>query len=272
MSDSFDPMQSMEWPKGPRPKFRFRFGMRTILWAVALAAMMFALFLPMQRSSPEPSFRSQCRNNLRQIALALRSYEETYGSLPPAYIAAEDGTPMHSWRVLILPFLDQKDLYDRYRFDEPWNGPNNSKLAQHIPSVYRCPSFEYGRWGVPNDSAESKTLTPYVVLAGDKTPFPGPQATKTEDIRDGLSHTLLVVELDSTSGVPWMAPQDTDTDGFCRILNLENPRTKQHPGGLHVAFADAVVRFLKNSLDPNFVQKIATANGGEPFQWKNAPW
>ena len=76
--------------------------------------------------------RTHCIHNLHMIAVALQSYYVRYQSYPPAYVADEDGKPAHSWRVLVLPFLgpELKQLYDRYRFDEPWNGPNNSKLAE----------------------------------------------------------------------------------------------------------------------------------------------
>src|SRR4051812_11083639 len=64
-----------------------------------------------------------CDGQMRQIALAMRSYQADYGCLPPAYIADAQGKPMHSWRVLLLPYLDQAGLYDAYNFGEPWDGP-----------------------------------------------------------------------------------------------------------------------------------------------------
>ena len=67
------------------------------------------------------------RNNLRQIALALQSYHQANGCFPPAYVADKNGKPMHSWRVLILPYLGFDDLYKAYDFTEPWDGPNNKK-------------------------------------------------------------------------------------------------------------------------------------------------
>ena len=81
--------------------------------------------------------RAECSNNLRQIAIALTNYSSVHGCLPPAYIPDKNGKPKHSWRVLILPFVEQKALYKRYNFDEPWNGPNNRKLAGRRPDVIR---------------------------------------------------------------------------------------------------------------------------------------
>lgn len=69
--------------------------------------------------------------------MAVANYRSTFGGYPPAYIADCDGRPMHSWRVLILPFLEQQNLYAAYHFDEPWDGPNNRKLAGRIGQVFR---------------------------------------------------------------------------------------------------------------------------------------
>src|SRR5262245_15742705 len=92
--------------------------------------------LPIGRYSPEAARRMQCSNHLKQIGLALQNYHDTFGSFPPAYIADSKGQPIHSWRVLILPFIEQRQLYDKYRFDEPWDGPNNSNLHGEIVEVF----------------------------------------------------------------------------------------------------------------------------------------
>src|SRR6478735_1777869 len=72
--------------------------------------------------------RASCANNLHSIAIAIQQYNDNYGCYPPPFIADADGKPMHSWRVLLLPYLEQKALHRQYRFDEPWDGPNNLKL------------------------------------------------------------------------------------------------------------------------------------------------
>ena len=112
---------------------------RAFLQACLVALVCFligVLLLPAVQSAREAAFCVVCSNNLKQIAMALHMYNEQYGSFPPAYIADENGNPKHGWRVLILPFLDEQALYDKYDFDEPWNGPNNSKLADSMPPVY----------------------------------------------------------------------------------------------------------------------------------------
>src|SRR5262249_15795660 len=104
------------------------------------------------------SLRSRCKNNLKQIGLALHNYSDKYGSLSPAHTDGAHRRHMHSWRVLILPFLDQAPLYNQYRFDEPWDGPNNRKLAGTILEVFNCPSDDHGGTGA------SSTMTNYVAI------------------------------------------------------------------------------------------------------------
>src|SRR6476661_8060061 len=111
-----------------------------LLVVIAIIAVLVALLLPAVQQAREAARRSQCKNNLKQIGLALHNYHDVNGCFPPAYIADENGKPMHSWRVLILPYLDQAALHTEYNFSEPWDGPNNSRLLARRPAVYACPS------------------------------------------------------------------------------------------------------------------------------------
>ncbi|MCI0357956.1 MAG: DUF1559 domain-containing protein [Planctomycetaceae bacterium] len=121
--------------------------LETSVVGIVLLAIMILLpaVSPPYRSMPVP--RARCQNNLRHISIALQNYHDVYKSFPPAYVADASGKPMHSWRVLILPFLEQQALYDLYRFDEPWDGPNNSQLAGTILKIFQCPSDGKGSAG-----------------------------------------------------------------------------------------------------------------------------
>lgn len=260
MNDRIDEIQPAKSQVDRGPLNRFRFGIRSLLWTILIIGLMISLFLPAMRSAPEAARRVQCVNNLKQIALALHNYQEMYGTLPPAYVAADDGTPLHSWRVLILPFLERNDIYDQYRFDEPWDGPNNRKLAERMPNCYRCPSDAKRSW---IDSTDNIGITQYVVLTGDQTPFPGSHATKIEEIGDGTSNTILVVEVDRENAVPWTAPRDIAPASFIRILSEENKDRTQHPGGMNITFADGSVKFIKATVNRNTLEALMTANGGE---------
>ena len=123
-------------------------------------------------SSGSPSKRIMCSSNLKNIAQFLLDYHHRKGAFPPAYVADKNGRPMHSWRVLILPDVDP-NLYAQYRFDEPWDGPNNSKLASLAENPFRCPS-DVG------DGSEHETS--YVVVVGPKTAFPGDKCVALSDI------------------------------------------------------------------------------------------
>src|SRR5204863_151662 len=109
----------------------FSIWLRRLWWiAEAIVVVLLGYWLTTAiRDAHEAARRSNCKGELKQIGLALLNYREVYGCFPPAFIADESGRPMHSWRVLILPYIDHVSLYYEYRFDEPWDGPNNRKLS-----------------------------------------------------------------------------------------------------------------------------------------------
>src|SRR6476620_7242903 len=142
---------------------RSAFTLVELLVVIAIIGVLVALLLPAVQAAREAARRMQCSNHLKQIGLALQNYHDHYHSLPPAYVADADGKPMHSWRVLILPYLEQKALYDKYNFNEPWNGPNNSKLHNEVVRVFCCPS---------RPGRQTNTETSYVVVTGPGTAWP----------------------------------------------------------------------------------------------------
>ena len=129
--------------RGDRPLARHigKLALRWGLWALVL--LLVIVLSP--RSFPgagEATRRARCVNNLKQIGLAMYNYHDQYGCFPPAYTADEHGRPLHSWRVLLLPYLECEDLYDQLRLNEPWNSPYNQQVLKDsdVPSVFRCPS------------------------------------------------------------------------------------------------------------------------------------
>ncbi len=165
-----------------------------------IVPVLIALILPALQIGREAARKTQCANNLKEIGLAMHTYHEVYGSFPPAYIADENGQPMHSWRVLILPYMDEEALYEQYDFDERWDGPNNSRLAGLMPDAYRCPS-----------GYKDPPYTDYVVITGPGTVFDDADGTQLGEITDDPSNTILVVE-SSESDVHWMEPVDLNVD------------------------------------------------------------
>jgi len=215
--------------------------------------------LDSMQSVREAARQAQCTNNLKQIALGMQEYADVYNAFPPAYMVDADGKPMHSWRVLILPYIEQKALYDRYNFDEPWDGPNNSQLAALMPTIYACPS---------NATEPGSTTTAYAVINGKGAVFDGDRPCPMKPlsaIRDGSSNTLLVVEA-SGAKIHWMEPRDLDFSKMQFVINGPggNEIASHHPSTVNVAFADGYVRTLASELSPIFLRGMITREGLEP--------
>ena len=234
-------------------------GLMIVLIVVACAmapcilGILVALLLPAIQAAREAARRSQCSNNLKQIALAMHNYHDTYKTFPPAYIPDKDGKPMHSWRVLILPFLEQKALYDQYNFNEPWDSPANQLVNNTMIPVFRCPS-----------STAGPIETNYMVVTGPGTVFDGAKATTMSEITDGTSNTIMVVEVEG-SGVNWAQPVDVDASRVSPPWTPPGPGKpgSRHPGGIQAALCDGSVRFLSNNTSPATVQALTTKAGGE---------
>jgi prepilin-type processing-associated H-X9-DG protein len=199
-----------------------------------------------------PARRAVCSNNLHNIVLALQQYHNNVGCYPPPYIADASGKPMHSWRVLLLPYLEHKALHSQYRFDEPWDGPNNRKLHNIELKYFQCPSQENPR---PN------TETNYLAVVGPKTVWPaGNSYVRDADIIDGLSNTILVVEV-ADSGIHWMEPRDLHVNQMPMAINAPRGQgiSSRHPGGAMIGFADGGVRFLRSDLQPEALRAALTS-------------
>jgi hypothetical protein len=128
--------------------------------------------------------------------LACHNYHDHYGEFPPAYVADADGRPMHSWRVLILEFIEQRELYKQYDFSEPWDGPNNRKLIDQMPRLYVF----------PGDEAEGATETNYLAVVGAETVWPHDQSTRFDDVTN-RGQTIMCIE-NRGSGIVWTEPRD----------------------------------------------------------------
>lgn len=208
-----------------------------------------ALLLPMTRRARPAAFRTQCRNNLKQIALALHSYRDVHDALPPACTVDSSGKPLHSWRTLILPWLDEGPLYKSIDLSKPWNDPANAEAFKAVPAVFRCPSLEL-----------QSGHTTYLAVVGDDFCFHGTQPRQATDLTDEANQTLMVFEVALESSVPWMSPQDADES---MVLSLGTSGTQSHTGGTQVAMADGSVHFLSSNLDKNTLRAVMTINGDE---------
>jgi len=219
-----------------------------------IVAVLVALLLPAQQSNHTGRGRSRCANNLHTIGLALQNYNDAYGCFPPVCTTDENGKPMHSWRVLILPFIEQRALYDRYDFNEPWDGPHNSLLAKEMPADFRC----------PNDPANAGTNTNYVAVVGPETIWQSDHGTTFREIEDGSSNTIAVIEA-SGVGIHWMEPRDLP---FAALAKGVNPKpgpgiSSMHPGAVLAVFADGHTQSIDERIPLEKLKALFTKAGGD---------
>ncbi len=196
--------------------------------------------------------RTRSTNNLKQIALALHNYHDVYKTFPPAYSTDKEGKPLLSWRVHILPFVEQMALYDQFHLDEPWDSPHNRKLIEQMPPVYRAPGSRAG-----------PGKTNYLGAAGTSGIFAGPKGSAIRRVVDGTSNTLMVVEVNDQAAVTWTKPGDFVPDPerpVARLLGLRR-------GGFLAAFCDGSVRLIPATIDRQTLQALFTRNGGEVIDW-----
>ncbi len=218
---------------------------------VLCGPILLALLLPAVQAAREAARRTACSNNLKQIALALHNYHDTHKTFPPAYIADENGRPMHSWRTLILPFLEQQAVYARYDFNQPWDSPQNQAAIDVVIPVYNCPSAP--STGTP--------YTNYMFVTGPGSAFEGQKAVRIRDIKDGTSNTIAVVEVPG-GGTHWAQPDDIDVEAFLRLAN-QQPGRSYHPGGFQAALFDGSVHFFEDTIDSSVLRALITPQGQE---------
>lgn len=210
--------------------------------AAALAAML----VPAVSSAREAARRAQAMNNLKQIGLAMHNYADVNGSFPPAVLYGPDGKTPYSWRVALLPYLEQAALYEQYKKDEPWDSPNNKQVLAKMPPQFRD----------PNDAADS-TFSSYYALTGPATIFFGKEGAKFLQILDGTSNTLMFVE--AKRDIPWTKPEDIPYDKDKPLPKLGG----HYAQGFIAALCDGAVRFISQNVDQTVLRALITRDGGE---------
>lgn len=221
------------------------------LVATATIGVLVGLLLPAIQAAREAARRNSSMNNIKQIVIAMLNYESAMKSFPAHANVDAAGKPLLSWRVHILPYLEQQALYERFHLDEPWNSEHNKQLIPLMPEVFLDPSS-----GLP--PTEGKTH--YLGVKGDGYVFDGTdKGRKLPKITDGSSNTIAIVQTGDAGTVPWTKPDDWQPDEN----NLMKPFDPLHPGGFLAGFCDGHIAFVSDEIDPTVFEALLTVDGEE---------
>jgi prepilin-type processing-associated H-X9-DG protein len=239
----------------------------TVLGSLLALGVVIALLLPATPSAREAARRTQCRNNLKQIGIALYNYHDAFGQYIDANVA-KPGDPPLSWRVALLPYLDNASLGDRYDRRKPWDDPANLPVARTPSGVFECPSNYNAQ------DAQGRYFTAYTLLTGPGSAFAGGKGVATAQIKDGAAYTALVVEACGLN-IVWTEPADVDTARHPVGVNLPGKTGRDSPamlssyhppGGAQVLMADGSVRLIGQGTTPKVLAAIGTIDGGEDIE------
>jgi beta-lactamase regulating signal transducer with metallopeptidase domain len=182
---------------------------------------------------------------LGRLAKALNAYHDEHGHYPPAAVVGPDGKTVHSWRVELLPYLGEQELFESYRLDEPWDGEHNKPLVEKTPSIYAT-SF----WSDKGDAD-------YFVVTGEGTLFDADQPGRRESVADAPGETILLLQ--SRQKVAWTKPVDIET-----TADHDSVRPfRGHGKGFYAAFADGTVKFVSKATSAASVRAMFTKAGGD---------
>ena len=216
---------------------------------LGIAGVVIALMLPPVTRGREAARRTQCKNNLKQIMLALHNYEQEHGAFPPAYTVDGDGRPLHSWRTLILPYLEQRKLYDSIDLLKPWDDPVNADAYRTVVTSYVCPT-----------NSSFTTLTTYLGIVTPGSCLLPAEPRRLGEISDGTANTFVVFEVTPDQGVHWMQPTDADEK---KVLNFALIERQPHHNGTHAALADGSIRFIGKQTDQKTLQGLISCDAGD---------
>ena len=211
-----------------------------------------SLLTTVVREASKPAKRSQCANNLKQLAIAMHNFHDRYRSLPPSASYDDKGKKLLSWRVFVLPFVEQSALYRQFRLDEPWDSEHNKKLIPKMPAVFACPAA----------NLRAKGMTTYLAPLAEKTVFSGKAGVPFKDITDGMSNTIMLVEVDADRAVIWTKPDDL-------AIDFDNPLDglgSAHEDGFNAAFCDGSVRWIVKAIDPDTLRLLLMRNDGKSVE------
>jgi hypothetical protein len=214
--------------------------------------VMVALLLPAVQAAREAAYRNQSQGKMKQLGLALLNYESAYGRLPQRAICDKQGKPLLSWRVAMLPYLEEGQLYKEFHLDEAWDSPHNKPLIARIPDSLCNPHR-------PKDGK-----TNYLVPVGSEFAFDSKTTANggrtIADITDGTSRTIAILEADEDRAVIWTKPEDLEINPANPLAGLGHFNTN---GNFFAVFFDDHVQVVPGTVDPQVFKASLTIAGGE---------
>ncbi len=253
MTTDSDSQQPPGDPEAKRGHSCFGYALITFVVLFILAA----LLLPAIQAPKTPEPRNDCRNRMTTLAIGLQNYHEARGHFPPACTYDADGNPLHIWRTLILPFLEEGVAYSKLDLKQPWNSPRNwAVLAEVDVYPFRCPLGG----GEPFE-------TNYLAVLGPDGVWDAKTGRTGKTITDGPEQTIQIVEVQN-SGIHWAEPRDLPWEQAIQGVNPPHVKfaiSSGHRGGANVAFADGDIEFLENSTPLERIHALLTRAGGEPI-------
>lgn len=195
----------------------------------------------------DPLHRQASQFNLKQLGIAMHNYHDANNAFPTHAIYSQDGKPLLSWRVALLPYLGEDQLYKQFKLDEPWDSDHNKKLLAKMPLLFAPPGVK----------TKKPSTTMYQVFVGPGTIFDGKQGTRMAGITDGTSNTILMAE--SGEEVEWTRPQDIPVETGKKLPRINGFFRE----GQHVLFADGSVHFLPKNYDEDIFRLCILRASGE---------
>ncbi|MDG2223833.1 MAG: DUF1559 domain-containing protein [Rubripirellula sp.] len=205
-----------------------------------------AMTLPAVGNARAAARRISSANNLKQIALAMHNYNDVHGKFPTDVTSA-DGTPLLSWRVAILPYLEEQALYEQFKLDEPWDSPNNLPLMNRLPGFLQHPEIQTA----PGTTVYQRPRGEGFMNGGDAISF--------RNVLDGTSNTIMGVETVGADAVEWTKPADIQLDIDNPVEALDRGTRRE----FNVMLGDGSVRLLSTLIDPEVFKALLTRAGGE---------
>jgi hypothetical protein len=205
----------------------------------AIVLLLIVTIVPRVQEAVRKARFNSCNGNMKIIGISILNYADYHGHFPPAYTTDAEGNPLHSWRTLILPFMEQQALYDSIDLTKPWDDPVNAAACSTHLRVYQCPDL-------PNAVTRVGNLTTYLAVVTPESLIRAAPPTPVEAAK-AVAETLLIVDAPSNRAVPWMSPHDVD-EGL--ILEFERDSNLQHAvNGMMAGFSSGHVTILTPNLD-----------------------